>query len=75
MVYYVDGVPGMETLAVHRRLASHIRFNLKQEYSKICGFVWDRMSLAIVRSNSLLLQGAWYKKCESVSNWIWGIEW
>ena len=30
---------------------------MKQEYSKMCGFVRVRVSLAIVRSNSLFLRG------------------
>ena len=30
-------------------------YNMKREYSEMCGFVRARMSLAIVRSNSLLL--------------------
>ena len=30
----------------------------KREYSEMCGYVRDRMSLAIVRSNNLLLCGA-----------------
>ena len=34
---------------------------MKREYSEMCGFVRARMSLAIVRSNSLLLHGPWDK--------------
>ena len=32
-------------------------YKLKREYSEMCGFMRVRMSLAIVRSNSLLLHG------------------
>ena len=39
-----------------------LRFNLKQEYSKICDFVRVSMSLAIVRSNSLTLRGPQYNE-------------
>ena len=56
MVYSADGIPGAETLAAQKRLAALLRYKLKQEYSEICGFVQERMSLAIVRSNSLLLR-------------------
>ena len=42
----------------HLRPASMISNKLKQEYWEICGFVRARMSLAIVRSNILFLQGA-----------------
>ena len=57
MVYSADGIPGAEALAAHKRLAALLSYKLNQEYSEICGFVWARMSLAVVRSNSLLLRG------------------
>ena len=57
MVYSADGIPGVEALAVHKRLAALLRYKLKWEYSEICGFVRAWMSLAIVRTNSLLLCG------------------
>ena len=34
-----------------------LSYKLKREYSEMYGFVRARMSLAIVRSNSLLLRG------------------
>ena len=55
MVYSADGIPGAETLAAQKRLATLLSYKLKQEYSEMCAFVRARMSLAIVRSNSLLL--------------------
>ena len=58
MVYSTDGIPGMESIAAHRRLAALISNKPKQEYSDMCGFVRVCMSLAIVRSNTLLLCGA-----------------
>ena len=54
MVYFADRIPGAEALAAHKRLATLLSYKLKQEYSEMCGFVKARMSLAIVRSNSLL---------------------
>ena len=57
MVYSADGIPGAEALAAQKRLAALLSYNLKREYSEMCGFVWARMSLAIVISNSLLLRG------------------
>ena len=57
MVYSVDGIPGAETLAAQKRLAALLSYKLNREYSEMCGFVQARMSLAIVRSNSLLLRG------------------
>ena len=57
MVYSADGIPGAEALVAKKRLAALLSYKLKQEYSEMCGFVQARMSLAIVRSNSLLLRG------------------
>ena len=56
ILYSVEGIPGAEALAAQNRLAKLLRYKLKREYSGICGFVRVRMSLAIVRSNSLLLR-------------------
>ena len=56
MFYSADGIPGAEALAAQKRLASILSYKLKREYSEMCGFVRVRMSLAIVRSNSLLLR-------------------
>ena len=57
MVYSADGIPGAEVLATQKRLAVLLIYKLKREYSEMCGFVRARMSLAIVRSTSLLLRG------------------
>ena len=42
---------------MQKRLAALLSYKLKREYSEMCGFLRARMSLAIVRSNSLLLRG------------------
>ena len=55
MVYSAEKTPGAEALSAQKRLAALLGYNLKQGYSEMCGFVQARMSLAIVRSNSLLL--------------------
>ena len=57
MVYSVDGIPGAEALATQNMLAALLSYKLKREYSEMCGFLWAIMSLAIVRSNSLILRG------------------
>ena len=57
MVYSEYRIPAAEDLAPQKRLAAILRYKLKQEYSEMCGFVRLRMSLAIGRSNSLLLRG------------------
>ena len=56
MVYSADGIPRAEALAAQKRLAALLSYKLKREYSEMCGFVRARMSLAVVRSNSLLLR-------------------
>ena len=55
MVYYADRIPGAGALAVHKRLAALLSYKLKWEYSEMCGFARARMSLAILRSNILIL--------------------
>ena len=57
MFYSDNRIPEVEALAAQNRLAALLSYKLKQEYSEICDFVRARMSLAIVRSNSLLLRG------------------
>ena len=57
MVYSADGIPGAEALTAQKRLAALLSYKLKREYSEMCGFVQARMSLATVRSNSLILRG------------------
>ena len=47
----------MEALATQKILDALLSYKLKREYSEMCGFVRERMLLAIVRSNSLLLRG------------------
>ena len=55
MVYSADRIPGAEALAAQTRLAALISYKLKQEYSEMCGFIREMMSLAVVSSNGLLL--------------------
>ena len=61
IVYYADGILGSEALAAQKRLAALLSYKPKQEYYEMCGFLRARMSLAIVRCNSLLLRGPWDK--------------
>ena len=51
----MDGITGAEALAAQKRLAALLSYKLKQEYSEMCGFVRAKISIEIVRSNSLLL--------------------
>ena len=57
MVYSVDGMAGDEARAAEKKLASALAGKWKREYSEMCGYVRVRMSIAVVRSNTLLLRG------------------
>ena len=56
MVYSADGITGVEALSALKKLATLLSYKQKREYSEMCDFVRERMSLAIVRYNSLLLR-------------------
>ena len=58
LVYSPDGMPGTETRAAEKRLAAQLAAKLDRPYSEMAGFVRQRMSLAVVRQNTLLLRGA-----------------
>ena len=55
MMYSTDGIPITEAVVAQLHLASLLSNKLKREYLEMCGFVWENMSPAIVRSNTLLL--------------------
>ena len=57
MVYSANRIPRTNALAAKKRLAALLSYKMKQEYSEMCGLGRARMSLAIVRYNSLLLRG------------------
>ena len=57
LVYSVDGMACKEARAWEKRVASLLASKMDRPYSEMCGFVRSRMSLAIVRSNTLLLRG------------------
>ena len=66
---------GAEALAAHKRLEALYNYKLKEEYSEMCGFVRVRISLAIVRSDSLLLRETWYRgarirKQPELTDWV-----
>ena len=51
----MDVIPVAEAIVAQKILAALLSYKLGQEYSEMCGFVRVRISLAIVRYNSLLL--------------------
>eukprot|EP00957_Ditylum_brightwellii_P086787 6604563-Ditylum_brightwellii.AAC.1 len=48
---------GVEVQAAMKRMAALLSRKLKRGYSEMCGYVKAQMSLVVVRSNTLLLQG------------------
>ena len=57
MFYSAYVIPGAGALSAQKRLAALLSYKLKREYSEMCGFMRVRMSLAVLRSNRLLLRG------------------
>ena len=58
LVYSVDGMACKEALAFKKRVASLLASKWNRPYSEMVGFVRGRMSLAVIRSNTMLLRGA-----------------
>ncbi len=62
MVYSVDGIPGREARNAEKRLATHGVGKWNREYSQMVYYVRVRMTIAVVRANSLLICGSRDKK-------------
>ena len=58
LVYSVDGMASKEARAYEKRVASLLATKWDRRYSEMVGFVRGRMSLAVIRSNTMLLRGA-----------------
>jgi hypothetical protein len=57
LAYSVCGLPCGAAMAAEKRLGGLLARKWERNYSEMVGFIRQRMSLAIVRSNSLLLRG------------------
>ena len=57
LVCSVDGMAAKEARAFKKRIASLLATKWDRHYSELCGIVRARMSLAVVRNNTLLLRG------------------
>ena len=66
LIYSVDGMPCTEARAWERRVASKLAEKWNARFGKMVSYVRTRMSLAIIRSNTLLLHGErahyWHRK-------------
>eukprot|EP00957_Ditylum_brightwellii_P092343 7030730-Ditylum_brightwellii.AAC.1 len=58
MVFSADGMPREEAIAAMKRMAPHLAAKMDREYSEMCGYVRERMALAIVHTNTLILRDA-----------------
>ena len=58
IVYSVDGMACKEAKAYEKRLASLLATKWDRRYSEMVGFVRGRMSLAVIRANTMMLRGA-----------------
>jgi len=58
LVYSVDGIRGREAKSAERRLASALGEKWSRPYSYMVHYVKVRMSIAVVRANSLLIRGS-----------------
>ena len=56
LCYSVDGMPCKAAKAAERRLASLLSAKWGRQYSEMVNFIRTRMSLSVVRSNTLLLR-------------------
>ena len=56
LCYSVDGLPCKAAKAAERRLASLLSTKWDRQYSEMVHFIRTRMSLSVVRSNTLLLR-------------------
>ena len=58
LVYSVDGMAGRETKLAERRLASKLAEKWGREYSEMVGFVRTKMTMSVIRANTLLVRGS-----------------
>ena len=58
LVYSVDGIRGRKAKSAERRLASALGEKWSRPYSYMVHYVKVRMSIAVVRANSLLIRGS-----------------
>ena len=62
LAYSVDGMAGIEARTFENRITSLLRARWGREYIDLEGFVRAKIAMAVVRSNTLLLRGAWLKR-------------
>jgi hypothetical protein len=58
MVYSVDGIAGREARHAEKHLATMLAEKWKRPYPQMVCYVRTRMTLAVVKANSLLIRGS-----------------
>ena len=58
LCFTADGMPGREALNAMRQLGKHLAEKWERQQSQMIFYVRARMSLALVRANSLLIRGS-----------------
>ena len=59
MVYSIDEMAGLLTRGGGKFLASHLAWKwMKREYSEMCGYIRARMSIVVIRANTLMWRGS-----------------
>ena len=58
LIYSIDGMAGPATRAAERKLAGQFAWKWKREFSEMCAYVRTRMSIAVVRNNTLMWRGS-----------------
>ena len=63
LVYSVDGIAGREAKSVEKHLTYHLSKKWHKPLPQMVYHVWIRMSIAVVRANSLLIRGSRDQQC------------
>ena len=58
LIYSIDGMAGPATRAAEKKLAGQFAYKWKREFSEMCAYVRTRMSIAVVRNNTLMWRGS-----------------
>ena len=62
LVYSIDGMPGYQTKLAEKRMAALLAATLNRDYSEMAFYVRARMTISIVRCNTILLRSTRVKK-------------
>ena len=58
LIYSVDGMACKEATAYEKRIASLLASKWERQYSEMVGFVRSKMSISLIRSNTMMMRGS-----------------